>query len=1072
MAVTLTTAGVTTVIDAPPASALSSQMAWTTVANFDSVPPGNPSGVSFNSFSQPSVNDTGLVVFRARTKAAQGGQPVRGIYTRDASAQNAPISTVAEVGGTVADPNNTGATFNEFPSFPRLDATSSDVVTRGQSTPVLSTTLPDGTTTKTGTSGVYATTGGSLETGASLLGNVPGQEVFSVPGAPAGTRFDQFPGAPSIDANTVVFKGNYTIGTSTGLTGVFYRDLSNNANAVQLIADSSTMMPGQSVPFGSTAPPSAANGQVVFTGWDNEDSPTVGGIYLADLTPNPALTPLVSIGEQVPGQSSGTTFSNFGEGLSFDGRYVAFWASWGGWKSASQSPTLTCPTDGNADLIAWCLAHDNGFVAPVPMHQGVFVYDTTTNSLTTVATDDARFAGFQYWTYSGAPPGVGGVDSSMELPHWRVSSFVAVSGLSANTGYQVAFKATTTDTATGIYVGQGPGSPSRILAVVRTGDSATGLDTDPTVPLGAVVTSLGLERDGFRNGHLALNAAMVDPITDAGWGGVYATNVPSSLAIESQSITFDAAVPAYPGDTQQLTALASSGLPVTYSVDATSGPGVCTLSGATVTFAALGTCVVAADAPSDPSYTAGHTTLAINVTKRPQTITFPIVNPAYLAESTTLSATSDSGLPVTYSVDATSGPGVCSLSGATLTYESSGSCVVDADQAGNADYAAAATVTQTISVTLRPQTITLASTPTTVYAGTSYWLTATSDAGLAVIYSLGATSTAGTCLLVGNVVTFMSTGTCVVNVDQAGTSTVAPAATVSLVIVAVARPPVLTTSAVSVPPPPLPQVITVGPAPSVTIGGTYVLAATSNSGLPVLYALDSTSTSGACTLSGATLSFHDVGVCVVSILQPGDGTHAAGWTQLRINVRPLTAALTLVMSSANLRYGQTHRARVRATLAMGVASGWVQFALNGRNVGSPVRIVGGTALSPVLVSPTKFPLWPGTYLVTAKFTPSDPQRCTSASAAVRYTVSKAVTTVHVMVRPRLVTVTVTPVSAKVTGTLTLRVANKVVGRAALRQGVATFHIVIKPSQLRLVRASYSGNILMLASSTAAAVFRP
>jgi hypothetical protein len=70
--------------------------------------------------------------------------------------------------------------------------------------------------------------------------------------------------------------------------------------------------------------------------------------------------------------------------------------------------------------------------------------------------------------------------------------------------------------------------------------------------------------------------------------------------------------------------------------------------------------------------------------------------------SATLAATGGaSGNPVTFSVDATSGAGVCATSGTdgtTLTYTGTGSCVIDADQAGNADYLAAPTVTRTVAV--------------------------------------------------------------------------------------------------------------------------------------------------------------------------------------------------------------------------------------------------------------------------------------------------------------------------------------------------------------------------------------
>ena len=166
----------------------------------------------------------------------------------------------------------------------------------------------------------------------------------------------------------------------------------------------------------------------------------------------------------------------------------------------------------------------------MPVHQGIFVYDTATSSLYPVATDDARFSGFQYWVYSGAPPGVGSGDASMEPPRWRVSAFVAVSGLSGDNGYQVAFKASTTDGASGIYLGQGPGVQSRVLAVVRTGDAGSGIDPSLAMPVGSVVTSVGLERDGFRGGNLVLNAALLDPVTVAGWGGVYITAVPANLS--------------------------------------------------------------------------------------------------------------------------------------------------------------------------------------------------------------------------------------------------------------------------------------------------------------------------------------------------------------------------------------------------------------------------------------------------------------------------------------------------------------------------------------------------------------
>ena len=53
------------------------------------------------------------------------------------------------------------------------------------------------------------------------------------------------------------------------------------------------------------------------------------------------------------------------------------------------------------------------------------------------------------------------------------------------------------------------------------------------------------------------------------------------------------------------------------------------------------------------------------------------------------------------SLDPSTPAGVCDLTGTTLTYQAAGSCVVNANQAGDDSYAAAAEVQQTIWVTAR-----------------------------------------------------------------------------------------------------------------------------------------------------------------------------------------------------------------------------------------------------------------------------------------------------------------------------------------------------------------------------------
>lgn len=213
---------------------------------------------------------------------------------------------------------------------------------------------------------------------------------MQVPGASTtGVKFDQFPGAPGVsDGRYAVFKGNYTDGTNSR-TGVYFRDMQGSTSPVRLIADRTTIIPGGSVPFGSTAPPSAAAGQVAFLGLDNEDAPTAGGIYVAPLAERPALRAVVRIGTSVVPDAAGNplpdapVFTRLGESLAFDGRYVAFRGAWNTADPARwRERTLTCPSDGSPTLVAACLTqYPSGSTTVLdPLDQGIFVADTVSGA--------------------------------------------------------------------------------------------------------------------------------------------------------------------------------------------------------------------------------------------------------------------------------------------------------------------------------------------------------------------------------------------------------------------------------------------------------------------------------------------------------------------------------------------------------------------------------------------------------------------------------------------------------------------------------------------------------------------
>lgn len=532
-----------TAIAAPEAE---SPFEWATVINNnDLIPPLEMR--TFNSYNQPSVNADGLVVIRARSR---GGPPLgpatHGIYTRDMSVPGSEVVRILDRSSAVPQPNNLGSKFVETPSFPRIDKDSATIATRGNHQPVHRYRLDDGSETRAGTTGIYTNPFGPLTTGAAKLGHVPGFAFYGVPEY-GDIEFEVFPGAPSVTrGNTIVFKGNYTA-EGNARTGVYYRVLQDaqaggTSPAVMIANSAHTLIPGTNVLFGSTAPPNAAGNKVVFAGFDNEQDPKLGGIYLAPLRYQPSLKALVKIGGRVPGQSGKYRFTALGEGMAFDGRFVGFWGAWGEQK---RTVKLYCKEEGNKDRIAYCnqalycaktgetLGDPDSICndmddpkygkscytkRSIPAKQGIFVHDTRTGKTHLVAARGKHFDNFLYWNYSGRVPcashghsAEGGEDDG-EGVRWRSSAFMAVSSGAGST-FKAAFKARSgglrngvyANPIDGIYVRKGPGQPTVVTAVDTT---MSGQALDPEAPPDSIVTEVGLEREGFRGRWLAINASM------------------------------------------------------------------------------------------------------------------------------------------------------------------------------------------------------------------------------------------------------------------------------------------------------------------------------------------------------------------------------------------------------------------------------------------------------------------------------------------------------------------------------------------------------------------------------------
>ena len=353
----------------------------------------------------------------------------------------------------------------------------------------------------------------------------------------------------------------------------------------------------------------------------------------------------------------------------------------------------------------------------------------------------------------------------------------------------------------------------------------------------------------------------------------------------AQSIAFTSIPPASPaaGGTYVVAATGGgSGTPVTFTIDPSSTSSACSISGSTVTFGQLGRCVIDANQDGNEKYQpapqAQQTITANGIAKMSQSIVFTSVPPASRAAGGTyvVKATGGgSGSPVTFTIDPSSTSSACSISGSAVTFGQPGSCVIDANQVGNAKYQPAPQARQTITVngTKIAQSITFTSTPR---SEVEYNVTATGGgSGNPVTFSIDPSSTNSACSISGSLVTFGQPGKCVIDANQEGNAKYQAAPQAQQVITVKAA------QSISFPAPPP------GSAP-----GSAPLSATGGgSGNPVVFSVDSSSETGVCNVSGTngtTVNYTAAGNCVIDANQDGnDKYQPAPQARQTIKVSPL-----------------------------------------------------------------------------------------------------------------------------------------------------------------------------------------
>ena len=275
-------------------------------------------------------------------------------------------------------------------------------------------------------------------------------------------------------------------------------------------------------------------------------------------------------------------------------------------------------------------------------------------------------------------------------------------------------------------------------------------------------------------------------------------------------------------------------------------------------------------------YAASTQDATLTSTKLAQTITFALTGTYYVNDAITLGATATSGLGVTYTLVSGSG----TLSGGTFTPDAEGSVELRASQAGDAIYAAATDVTQTITVNKKSQTITFAPTAN-VNAGDTIVLTASSTSSLtAFTYSV----VSGNATVSNDSLFITSDGTIVVRASQAG----------NVEYAAATQDATLTSTKLA-------QTITFSLPDTVFVNDATSLSATATSGLTVTFAV----ASGDATINGGNVTANAEGTFEVTASQSGDLIYSAA-TDVTVSVVAIKKDQTITFNpTANVSVGDT-----------------------------------------------------------------------------------------------------------------------------------------------------------------------
>lgn len=331
-----------------------------------------------------------------------------------------------------------------------------------------------------------------------------------------------------------------------------------------------------------------------------------------------------------------------------------------------------------------------------------FVNGDTVGSLTTIPTlSTTATAGSPSGTYpisvtGGSSPNYTFNDVPGTLTVAKQVLTITANPASSTYGSPLVPNGSLTVSYSGFINGDGPGSLTVPPVVINTAFVGAPAGSYSLIPSGAVDPNYTIV---YVNGIYSISPASLN-ITANDASRVYGTANPAFSVSYSGFVNGDTATSLTAAPTVSTSAIANS---------------------------PVGAYPITASGAVNPNYNITYTPGTLTITQAQQTVAFTSTIPTNPTAGGTYSvtATASSGLAATFTIDAASTAGACTVSNSVVAFTGAGSCIIDANQAGNANYGAAPQVQQTVTVGKATSTVTLQSSLNPAMYGQSVTFTAT-----------------------------------------------------------------------------------------------------------------------------------------------------------------------------------------------------------------------------------------------------------------------------------------------------------------------------------------------------------